>query len=432
MIKKFSMAAMAITFSATSSMAATNITWWHGMGGRNGEVINEVSQKFNVAQSACAITPVSKGSYEEALASGIAAFRSGEQPNILQVFDAGAATIINAKGAVIPAEDIITKAGYKFDREAFIPGVRSFFAAADGKFVGMPFNSSAPIMYFNTEALKKAGVEAPKTWEEFEAAAPKLKEAGFIPLVQTQLTWEFTENFFSRNNLQFATNNNGYDSVVDTKLKVTDPNLVMMFDKLKSWKDQGYFAYYGAGWNDNQKPFEENKVALWIGSSGSFGGLQKTAQMPFSATFLPYWGSIKGAGTNSFIGGAALFAMSGKPEAENKCVADFFQFLTSPEIQKFYHQATGYVAITQAAYELSKKEGYYEKQPVAEVGIKQLSLPGGEWSKGYRLGFYPQIRTVMEREYGRIFSGEVQPKEALEIIEKEGNELLARFAKTAG
>ncbi|UHS55476.1 extracellular solute-binding protein [Agrobacterium vaccinii] len=432
MIKKFSMAAMAITFSATSSMAATNITWWHGMGGRNGEVINEVSQKFNAAQSACAITPVSKGTYEEALASGIAAFRSGDQPNILQVFDAGAATIINAKGAVIPAEDIITKAGYKFDREAFIPGVRSFFAAADGKFVGMPFNSSAPIMYFNTEALKKAGVEAPKTWEEFEAAAPKLKEAGFIPLVQTQLTWEFTENFFSRNNLQFATNNNGYDSVVDTKLKVTDPNLVMMFDKLKSWKDQGYFAYYGAGWNDNQKPFEENKVALWIGSSGSFGGLQKTAQMPFSATFLPYWGSIKGAGTNSFIGGAALFAMSGKPEAENKCVADFFQFLTSPEIQKFYHQATGYVAITQAAYELTKKEGYYEKQPVAEVGIKQLSLPGGEWSKGYRLGFYPQIRSIMEREYGRIFSGEVQPKEALEIIEKEGNELLARFAKTAG
>ncbi|KIQ04744.1 glycerol 3-phosphate ABC transporter substrate-binding protein [Agrobacterium tumefaciens] len=432
MIKKFSMAAMAITFSATSSMAATNITWWHGMGGRNGEVINEVSQKFNAAQSACALTPVSKGTYEEALASGIAAFRSGEQPNILQVFDAGAATIINAKGAVIPAEDIITKAGYKFDREAFIPGVRSFFAAADGKFVGMPFNSSAPIMYFNTEALKKAGVEAPKTWEEFEAAAPKLKEAGFIPLVQTQLTWEFTENFFSRNNLQFATNNNGYDSVVDTKLKVTDPNLVMMFDKLKSWKDQGYFAYYGAGWNDNQKPFEENKVALWIGSSGSFGGLQKTAQMPFSATFLPYWGSIKGAGTNSFIGGAALFAMSGKSEAENKCVADFFQFLTSPELQKFYHQATGYVAITKAAYELTKKEGYYEKQPVAEVGIKQLSLPGGEWSKGYRLGFYPQIRSIMEREYGRIFSGEVQPKEAMQIIEKEGNELLARFAKTAG
>lgn len=432
MFKKLSLAALALSMTASTSLAATNITWWHGMGGRNGEVINEVAQKFNEAQSECALTPVSKGSYEEALSAGIAAFRSGEQPNILQVFDAGAATIINAKGAVIPAEDLIKQAGYDFSREDFIEGVRYFYADSTGKFVGMPFNSSAPIMYMNTDALKKAGVEAPKTWEEFEAIAPKLKEAGYIPLVQTQLTWEFTENFFSRHNLQFASNNNGYDSVVDTKINVTDPNHVMMYEKLKAWYDQGLFGYYGAGWNDNQKPFEEGKVALWIGSSGSFGGLQKTATMPFSATFLPYWKSIIPEGVRTFIGGASLFAMAGKPEAENKCVASFFHFLTSAEIQKFYHQSTGYVAITKAAYELAKKEGYYNEKPAAEVGIQQLSLPGAEWDKGYRLGFYPQIRSVMEREYNRIFSGETTPKDAMETIKKEADELLARFAKTAG
>lgn len=431
MFRKISIAALILTVSATSSMAATNISWWHGMGGANAEVINEISKRFNESQQSCALTPVSKGTYEEALASGIAAFRSGEQPNILQVFDAGAATIINAKGATVPAEDLINNAGYKFDREAFIEGVRYFYAAPDGKFVGMPFNSSAPIMYINNEALKKAGVEAPKTWEEFEAIAPKLKEAGYIPLTASQLTWQFTENFFSRQNIQFATNNNGYDSVQDTKLNVTDPNLVMMFEKLKDWADKGYFGFYGAGWADNQKPFDEGKVAFWIGSSGSFGGLQKTAKMEFSADFLPYWKAVDGAGTNSFIGGAALFAMAGKPDAENKCVADFFQFLTSPEVQKYYHQATGYVAITKAAYELAKSEGYYEKTPVAEVGIKQLMLQSGEWSKGYRLGFYPQIRTVMEREYNRIFAGETSVKQAFETIEKEGNDLLTRFAKTA-
>ncbi|ANH06489.1 extracellular solute-binding protein [Shinella sp. HZN7] len=432
MFKPLSLAGFALALSASASMAATNITWWHGMAGRNGEVINEVAQKFNAAQSACALTPVSKGTYEEALASGIAAFRSGEQPNILQVFDAGAATIINAPGAVIPAEDLITGAGHTFDREAFIEGVRYFYAAPDGKFVGMPFNSSAPIMYVNTEALEKAGVEAPKTWEEFEAIAPKLKEAGYLPLVQSQLTWQFTENFFSRNNIQFATNNNGYDSVTDTKINMTDPNLVMMFTKLKAWADEGYFGYFGAGWNDNQKLFEDGKAAFWIGSSGSFGGLQKTAQKPFTAAFLPYWQGIEGAGTNSFIGGAALFAMSGKSDEENKCTADFFQFLTSPEIQKFYHQATGYVAITKAAYELTKSEGYYEKTPVAEVGIQQLMLPSGDWSKGYRLGFYPQIREIMEREYGRIFAGETSVEDAMKTIETEANDLLARFAKTAG
>jgi len=427
-----SLIAASVLLSTSASAFATDITWWHGMGGKNQEVINQIAEKFNAAQDACALTPVSKGTYEEALAAGIAAFRSGEQPNILQVFDAGAATIINARGAAVPAEDLIVNAGYEFDRDAFIDGVRYFYADADGKFVGMPFNSSAPIMYTNTAALEKAGVEAPKTWEEFEQIAPKLKEAGYIPLVQSQLTWEMTENFFSRNNLQFATNNNGYDSVEGTTINVTAPEHVMMYEKLKSWYDEGYFGYFGAGWSDNQKPFEEDKVALWIGSSGSFGGLQNSAQMPFSASFLPYWNSIEGAGTNSFIGGAALFAMSGKSDAENKCTADFFQFLTSPEIQVFYHQSTGYVAITKAAYELAKEQGYYNEKPIAEVGIQQLSLPGGEWSKGYRLGFYPQIREVMEREYNKIFAGETSVEDAMKTIEQEGNALLERFAKTAG
>ncbi len=432
-MKKTLVAATAFAMTAQAALAeTTQITWWHGMGGANEQVINQVAEKFNAAQSACAITPVSKGTYEEALAAGIAAFRSGEQPNILQVFDAGAATIINAKGATIPAEDILAQNGHKLDRDAFIDGIRYFYADANGKFIGMPFNSSAPIMYVNDDAMKKAGVTPPKTWAEFEAIAPKLKEAGYTPLVASQLTWMFFENYFSRNNVQMASNNNGYDGFEGTELHATSPELLAFWTRVKDWHDKGLFGYYGAGWADNQKPFEEGKVALWIGSSGSFGGLSKTAVMPFSADFLPYDETVKDGNKSSFIGGASLFAMSGKPEAENKCTADFFNFLTTTDIQKFYHQATGYVAITKAAYEASKAEGWYEKHPQAEVGIKQLLLPQGEWSKGYRLGFYPQIRVIEEREYNKIFAGETTVEDAFKTIETEGNELLAKFAKTSG
>ncbi|SDF90157.1 extracellular solute-binding protein [Alloyangia pacifica] len=416
---------------ASTAFAATDITWWHGMGGRNGEVINEISQQFNAAQDQCNLTPISKGTYEEALSSGIAAFRSGEQPNILQVFDAGAATIIAAKGATIPAEDLITGAGEEFNREDFIAGVRNFYADSDGKFIGMPFNSSAPIMYYNIAAFEKAGVQPPKTWEEFEEVAPKLKEAGYLPMTASQLTWMMVENFKSRNNQQFATNNNGYDATQGTEIIVNDENQVMMFEKLKEWADEGLYGFYGAGWADNLKPFEEGEAAMWIGSSGSFGGLQKSADFDFDAVYMPYWDSIEGAGTQSFIGGAALFAMAGKPEEQNTCTAQFFSFLTSPETQVYWHKNTGYVPITEAAYEMAKGEGYYDEQPVAEVGIQQLMLETGEWSKGYRLGFYPQIRTVMEREFNRIFSGETEVKAAFDTIQQEGNALLARFAKTA-
>lgn len=435
MLKKNLLAAASMALGMTLSTAAfaeTQITWWHAMGGALGDTVNQIATDFNASQSEYKITPVFKGTYEEALTAGIAAFRAGEQPNVLQVFDAGAATVIGAKGATVPVQDLLADNGIDFDINDYIAGVRYFYADANGKMIGMPFNSSTPIMYYNVEALEKAGVTPPKTWEEFETVtAPALKEAGFIPLAQSHLPWIFTENFFSRHNLPFATNDNGYGDG-ETRILVNTPEIKSHFTAVKKWKDEGLFEWFGAGWNDNQKPFEEGKVAIWLGSSGSFGGLQKTATMPFSATMLPYWEAVTKEPKQTFIGGAALFAMAGKSAEENKATAEFFRYMSSPEVQLMWHKQTGYVPITEAAYELAKTEGYYEEKPAAEVGIQQLSLPAGDNTKGYRMGFYVQIRDVMNREYGRILTGETTVEEAFATIEKEANDLLARFNKTQG
>ncbi|MTI10389.1 extracellular solute-binding protein [Curvivirga aplysinae] len=426
-------AAAAIAWGSVASAAAyaeTEITWWHAMGGQLGETVNQIAADFNASQNDYKITPVYKGGYEETLTAGIASFRAGEQPNILQVFDAGAATVIAAKGAVLPVQDLLNENGGNFDINDYIAGVRYFYADANGKMIGMPFNSSTPVLYYNEEALKKAGVTAPKTWEEFETkTGPALKAAGYVPLSQSHLPWIFTENFFSRHDLQFASDNNGYDST-NVEIKVNHPAIKDHFTALKKWKDEGIFGFYGASWGDNQKPFAEGKVAMWLGSSGSFGGLLQTAEFPFSSAMLPYWEKVTKSPKQTFIGGAALFAMSGKSDAENKATAEFFKYLTSATAQYDWHKATGYVPITEAAYELAKKDGHYDRFPAAETGIKQLSLPAGEWTKGYRMGFYVQIRDVMNREYGRILSGEADAEEAFKNIEEEANKLLSRFADT--
>lgn len=432
-MRKLLLTAVSSSVLATAAMAQTEITLWHAMGGALGETTNEIAEMFNESQSDYRIVPIYKGSYEETLTAGIAAFRAGEQPNIIQVFDAGAATVIGAEGATIAAADLLAQYGEKpFDPEDYIAGVRNFYADASGKMIGMPFNSSTPIMYVNDEAFEKTGLTPPATWEEFEAMAPALAEAGYIPLLQSHLPWIFTENFMSRHNQPFATNANGYEGAEGTKLLIKNEALMTHFSKLKEWLDAGYFGFYGTGWNENQTPFQEGKAALWLGSSGSFGGLRQSATMPFSATFLPYWDSVEGAGTNTFIGGAALFAMSGKSDEENKATAAFFEFLTSPEIQVKWHKDTGYVPVTPAAYELAKSQGYYDEQPAAEIGVLQLQLPGTENTRGYRMGFYVQIRDVMNREYSRILSGETTVEEAFDAIETEANQLLDRFARTSG
>ncbi|MCC4240657.1 extracellular solute-binding protein [Thalassospira povalilytica] len=429
MFRKTLMAAAAVFALGNTAEAATEITWWHAMDGALGGVVDQITADFNASQSDYHLVAVNKGGYEDTMTAGIAAFRAKNQPNIIQIFDAGAATIINAKGAVKPVQDLLEENNVKFDINDYIPGVRYFYADSDGKMIGMPFNSSTPLLYYNKEALAKAGVDVPKTWQEFEEAAPKLKEAGYIALAQSHSPWIFFENFMSRHNLQMATANNGYDST-DVEILYNNEALKDHWQHVKDWKDAGYYGYYGRAWGANQDAFVQQQVAMWIGSSGSFGGLRKSAQFDFGTSTLPYWKGVGDAPKSTFIGGASLFAFSGHSAEEDAGVAAFFQFLTKPETQYYWHKETGYVPITNAAYELAKKDGYYKESPDAEVGIQQLSEEGGDWTKGYRLGFYVQIREVIYREVDKIMNGEETVDAAFNTIEEEANGLLKRFNDT--
>ena len=429
MIIKTILAAGIVAFALPAS-AKTELQWWHAMGGNLGETVNTIAQNYNASQDNYVIIPTYKGGYEDTMTAGIAAFRAKQQPHILQVFDAGAATIINAPGATIPVADLMQEYGQGFNIEDYIEGVRYFYADSDGKMIGMPFNASTPLLYYNKEAFAKAGVaNPPATWEEFEAIAPKLKDAGYTALAQSHSPWILSENFHSRHNLQLATGNNGYDST-DVEILYNNDSMKMHWGKMKEWLDDGHYGFYGRAWGDNQDAFVQKKVAMWMGSSGSFGGLKKSTDFEFGTTFLPYWKSVIDEPKGTFIGGAALFAMSGKSDAENKGTADFFSYMTNPENQVFWHKATGYVPITTAAYDMAKQEGYYNKSPDAEVGILQLSQPGGEWTKGYRLGYSVQIREVMYSKFDNIFSGKSSVDEAFAEMTAESNKLLARFAAT--
>lgn len=426
---KHTLVAVALAASGTT-MASTTISFWHAMSGQLGETVNKIASDFNASQQTCHLDPIYKGNYEENMTAGIAAFRARKSPNIIQIFDAGAATIINAKGAVVPVEDLLKNNGVAFNKQDYLQGVRNFYADSHGKMIGMPFNSSTVIMYYNEDALKKAGVKPPKTWEDFEKIAPKLKEAGYIGFSQSHTPWIFSENFHSRHNLQLADKHNGFEGPA-RKVMYNNPHMIMHFKKLKEWKDKGYYGYYGSNWGENQTPFEKGEVAIWLGSSGDFGAIKQKVQFPFSATYLPYWDSLtKGKDYHTFIGGAALFAFVGKSDAENQCTAQFFKYLGSTDVQTFWHKQTGYVPITNAAYDKVKADGYYKEFPAAEVGILQLNKEEGEWTKGYRLGFYPQIREVLYREYDKLFNGSITVEDAFKTIEQESDKLLDRFAKT--
>lgn len=416
-----------------AAQAQTEIQWWHAMGGQLGEAVNEIAEGFNKTQKEFKVVPVYKGSYTDTMTGAIAAFRAKQPPHIVQVFEVGTATMMAAKGAVYPVHQLMADAGEKFNPDDYLGAVYGYYSTTDGKLLSMPFNSSTVVLYYNKDAFKKAGLDPntpPKTWADMEAFSKKLLAAGYQCGFTTQWqTWAQIENFGAWHNIPFATKANGFGGT-DIQLKINDPLRVRHVENLAKWHKDKIFVYAGREGKPNPK-FSTGECPMIMGSSGSAGGFaQAMKDVQFGIAPMPYYADVKGAPQNSIIGGATLWVLSGKPKAEYKGVAKFFTYLSSAEVQAKWHQETGYVPITKAAFELTKKQGFYDKFPGRQVAVEELSLnPPTENSKGLRIGNFVQIRDVMDEELEAVWAGQKTAKQALDSAVERGNKLLADFAR---
>src|SRR6478736_1409197 len=160
---------MAAVMTASSAMAQTEIQWWHAMTGANNDVVNKLAADFNASQTEYKVVATFKGTYPDTLNAGIAAFRAGGAPHIMQVFEVGTATMMGAKGAIKPVQEMMKEAGESFDPKSYLPAITGYYSTAKGEMLSMPFNSSSMVMWINKDALKKAGLDPekpPKTWPE--------------------------------------------------------------------------------------------------------------------------------------------------------------------------------------------------------------------------------------------------------------------------
>ena len=417
---------------APAAHAQTEIQWWHSMAGALGDKVNEIAQKFNASQSQYKVVPVYKGQYDESMTAAIAAYRAGNPPGILQVFEVGTATMMAAKGAIKPVYQLMAEQHEKFDPKAFLPAVTSYYSDTRGHLLSMPFNSSTQVLYINKDAFKKAGLDPnkpPRTWPELEKDAEKLKAAGMSCAFTTGWqSWVQMESFSAWHNVPFATKQNGFGGL-DTRLEFNGPVQVRHIQNLGNMAKNGLFTYVGRKDEPNGK-FSAGDCGMMTQSSGAYANIKANAKFEFGVSPLPYYPDVKGAPQNTIIGGATLWVMNQKNKDVYKGIAKFFTFLSSTDIQLDWHKSTGYVPITLAAYEAAKKEGLYKERPGFDTAIKELTnKPPTPNSKGLRLGNFVQIRNVIDEELESVWSGQKSAKQALDEGVKRGNELLVRFEK---
>jgi sn-glycerol 3-phosphate transport system substrate-binding protein len=423
--------ASALSISAAPLRAETQIQWWHSMPGALGEWVNDLAKEFNASQSEYKIVPTFKGSYDESMTAAIAAYRAGNAPHILQVFEVGTATMMASQGR--------DRAGRQGDgrcrRQVRSGGLRArrcrLLHGANGQMLSFPFNSSTTVFHYNKDAFKAAGLDPekpPKTWIEVAQAAAKLKASGHTcPFTTSWVSWTQLESFSAWHNVEFASKGNGMRGL-DTRLTFNTPLHVRHIENLANMAKQGLFVYKGRG-NAADATFVSGECAMATGSSALYGSVKRNAKFAGGISTLPYYPDVEGAPQNTIIGGASLWVMSGKQAPEYKGVGQFFAFLSKAEVAAKSHQRTGYLPVTIASYELTDKSGFYKDNPGTDVSVTQMIRKVTDKSRGIRLGNFAQIRTINDEELEQVWAGKKTAKEGLDAAVKRGNEQLERFEK---
>ena len=417
---------------ASPAHAVTDIHWWHAMSGQLGKHLEKLAADFNASQKQFRIVPTYKGNYTETVTASIFAFRSRSQPAIVQVNEIATATMMAARGAIYPVFELMRDEKEDFSPNAYLSAVTGYYADVAGNMLSFPFNASTPILYYNKDLFRRAGLDpavAPKTWLEVGAAAKKLRAAGApCGFTTSWPSWINVENFSAFHNVPIATSSNGFGGL-DAELNFNNALLVRHISQLAEWQTTRVYDYSGRGPSAEPR-FQKGECGIFIGSSATRADIKANSKFEVGYGMLPYWPDVAGAPQNTIIGGATLWVLRDRPRGEYAGVAKFFAFLSRPEVQAAWHQDTGYLPVTRAAYELTRSHGFYDRNPGASIATDQITLKAPTAnSRGVRLGSFVLVRDAIEDELELVFSGKKSAQAALDAAVERGNRLLRQFER---
>ena len=434
-------AALLALFSLSSGTAfaggKTKIDFWYGNSGDLSKRVQEVCQRFNESQKDFEVDCTSQGSYAAAVQNTIAAYRAGQQPTIVQVFDVGTLDLM-LSNAYYPANKLMKDFGYDINWNDYLPGIRGYYATSKGEMYSFPFNSSTALLYWNKDAFKKIGKsEAPATWEEAADDMKALKAAGYeCPFgfnISANESWQFLEQFSAVNNQPLATKDNGYGGL-DAELVFNKTMFVKYMTDLKSWYDQGLAVIKSKETGEEMVPaFASGRCQMILTSVGDHGTVGRTAEkgMNWGVAMLPVYKGVERR--SSLVGGASLWVLNGKTKEEYKAAAAFLNFLAKPESALFWSTVTGYIPVTKSGYDYMVKEGFYDKPEYKGREIAIASLAASDKSSathGTRLGGFLQIRNEVANGWQAIFANKVSVQDGIDQMVDRGNQILRRFEAT--
>ena len=317
------------------------LEFWHAMGGNLGELVNELTDRFNKSQDKIVVNATYQGSYDDTYNALLASFESGGEPNIIQNFDIASQTMFDT-GRLLTAQSMGDAEG--FDFSIFVPAVRDYYSDENGM-VAMAFNSSTPILYYNVDMFDKAGVTMPEgsmSFSQFRDLCDQLKAADVAPYCFTygQVGWYFEQMLANSGGLYFNENNGRTGRA--TKAVFNSDKGVEVFTFLTDLIKDGYAPNLGSTWTETDSTFQTQQAAFMIDSTSDVSIIQKS-EFPVKTAFIPHADSSERNGV--IIGGAALWLIDSGDAATNQASWEFMKFMAQPEQQITWHTGSGYFPV---------------------------------------------------------------------------------------
>ena len=431
-------AATALSAGAQAQQRPIEINMWMGLTGQGGELLTRFGEDFNKTQNEYRVVVSFKGQYPEQRAAAVAAYRAGNPPHIMQMFDAGSGDMMSAKSAIVPVSEVFRRAGLQFNPADFIAPARGYYGLPNGDLLSMPFNVSTTVLFYNKDAFRKAGLDPekpPRTWPELIDAAKKVRSTNAAPCgyTTTWLAWVMLEQLASRHNVQLGTQGNGRGGLDTTLTLANNPVLTRQLQTLIDLQKDKSFDYGGRS-NDAAAKFISGECAMLTQSSGGLGAIVQGAKFAFGTAQLPYWPDVSGAPYATTIGGASLWVFNApnRTAAEYRGVARFLDFLRSDKVMTEWAKSTGFLPATNSAFKAMQTEGFFTKNPGRDVPILSL-IEGakGDHTNGYRFGRWVEIRDVFHEEMEKALQGGQSAADVLRNTERRGNTLLRAFERSA-
>lgn len=412
---------------AGAAPARQDVRIWHSLTGLAQVYLEVLAARYNAAQAQARVVAVYKGSDDETLAAALAARREGRAPHIVLVDESAAADVLERR-AVRPLWQALQESGERLETRV-APAVAGYFSDAQGRLLALPFSTSTPVLYYNRDAFRAARLDptaAPKSWYDMPAILEALAAAGSAcPFTTAYPAWILLENMAAWHDQAFATHENGMDGG-EAELAFNGRLMVRWIAMMASWQKAGYFSYSGRG-REGEARFASGECAVLTAASSSYAELRGKARFDLGVAHLPYYDDFPEAPQNTLVGGGALFIMDGSPGAETRLAARFLAWLAQPEVQAEWHQKTGAVPLSVAAYELTRRNGFYRSHPAQDIAIGQLlQREPTRRSRGIHIEQLRSIRGIVNEELEAVWLDRKTPLQALNDAVSRGNALLHR------